>query len=99
MGLSMSSRFVRKIREVPVGRFSACDAGTWTTFGSANGSNSEENAEAVVSLAYESGINVFDLSEAHSGPKAEIQLGRILQKRNWSRTSYVVTTKIYWNPK
>lgn len=73
--------------------------GTWTMFGGVNGSNSEENAEAVVSLAYESGINVFDLSEAHSGPKAEVQLGRILQKRNWSRTSYVVTTKIYWNPK
>lgn len=73
--------------------------GTWTMFGGVNGTNTEENAEAVIALAYESGINVFDLSEAHSGSKAETQLGRILQKRNWNRTSYVVTTKIYWNPK
>ncbi|XP_026301967.1 voltage-gated potassium channel subunit beta-2 isoform X4 [Apis mellifera] len=72
--------------------------GTWTTFGMGGCSN-EETAEAVVALAYESGINVFDLSEAHSGHRAEIQFGRILLRRAWNRSSYVVTTKIYWNTK
>ncbi|XP_023247847.1 voltage-gated potassium channel subunit beta-2 [Copidosoma floridanum] len=80
-------------------RVSNVGLGTWTMFGGVNGTNTEDNAEAIIALAYESGINVFDLSEAHSGPKAETQLGRILQKRNWTRTSYIVTTKIYWNPK
>ncbi|XP_033210367.1 voltage-gated potassium channel subunit beta-2 isoform X3 [Belonocnema kinseyi] len=73
--------------------------GTWTTFGGAGGPTNEETAEAVVTLAYDSGINVFDLSEAHSGHKAEIQLGRILLRRCWKRSSYVVTTKIYWSTK
>lgn len=73
-------------------------AGTWTTFG-VGGCGSEETAEAVVALAYDSGINVFDLSEAHSGHRAEIQFGRILLRRAWNRSSYVVTTKIYWNTK
>ena len=36
--------------------------GTWVTFGN---NVSEEQAEAIVQAAYESGINVFDLSEAH----------------------------------
>ena len=59
----------------------------------------EEQAEDVITLAYESGINVFDLSEAYSGPRAEIELGRILARRGWKRSSYIVTTKIYWNSK
>ncbi|KAJ8688424.1 hypothetical protein QAD02_024219, partial [Eretmocerus hayati] len=80
-------------------RVSNVGLGTWTTFSGSDGTTNEETSEAVVALAYESGINVFDLSEAHSGPKAETQLGRILQKRGWSRTSYVVMTKIYWNAK
>ncbi|XP_066584450.1 voltage-gated potassium channel subunit beta-2 isoform X2 [Prorops nasuta] len=79
-------------------RVSNVGLGTWTTFG-VGGSKSEETAEAVVALAYDSGINVFDLSEAHSGHRAEVQFGRILLRRAWSRSSYVVTTKIYWNTK
>ncbi|XP_011313874.1 voltage-gated potassium channel subunit beta-2 [Fopius arisanus] len=77
-------------------RVSNVGLGTWTTFG---GCSNEESAEAVVALAYDSGINVFDLSEAHSGHRAESQLGRILLRRSWNRSSYVVTTKIYWNTK
>ncbi|KAK0177941.1 hypothetical protein PV328_001935 [Microctonus aethiopoides] len=80
-------------------RVSNVGLGTWTTFGGMGGCSSEETAEAVVALAYDSGINVFDLSEAHSGHRAETQLGRILLRRGWNRTSYIVTTKIYWNTK
>ena len=71
-------------------------AGTWVTFGSGV---KEEQAEEVIQLAYDSGINVFDLSEAYSGVRAEVELGRILQRRGWKRSSYIVTTKIYWNTK
>lgn len=51
----------------------------------------------VIILAVDSGINIFDLSEAHSGTRAEIELGRILARRAWKRTGYVVITKIYWS--
>jgi aryl-alcohol dehydrogenase-like predicted oxidoreductase len=71
-------------------------AGTWVTFGS---QLNEEQAEEVVTLAYDSGINLFDLSEAYSGTRAESELGRILQRKGWKRASYVVTVKIYWNSK
>ncbi|KAF4533265.1 hypothetical protein B566_EDAN010500 [Ephemera danica] len=77
-------------------RVSNVGLGTWVTFGS---QLNEEQAEEVVTLAYESGINLFDLSEAYSGTRAEIELGRILQRKGWKRASFVVTTKIYWNSK
>ncbi|XP_054271493.1 voltage-gated potassium channel subunit beta-2-like isoform X2 [Macrosteles quadrilineatus] len=77
-------------------RVSNVGLGTWVTFGN---NVSEEQAEAVVQAAYESGINVFDLSEAHCGIRAELELGHILQKKGWKRSSYIVTTKIYWNSK
>jgi potassium voltage-gated channel Shaker-related subfamily A, beta member 2 len=45
-------------------RVSNVGLGTWPIF---TPSVSEEQAEAIVRLAVESGINLFDLSEAHSG--------------------------------
>lgn len=29
----------------------------------------------------------------------EIELGKILQKHSWKRSTYIVTTKIYWSVK
>jgi potassium voltage-gated channel Shaker-related subfamily A, beta member 2 len=70
--------------------------GTWSIF---SPMVSEEQAESIIKLAADSGINLFDLSEAHSGTRAELELGRIIQKYNWKRTSYVIVTKIYWSTK
>ncbi|CAL4071917.1 unnamed protein product, partial [Meganyctiphanes norvegica] len=70
--------------------------GTWVTFSPAV---AEETAEEIITVAYDSGINLFDLSEAYSGGRAEVQLGKILKKKNWRRTSYTVITKVYWNSK
>lgn len=39
-------------------------SGTWPTF---SPNVTEEQAEQIIVLAIDSGINVFDLSEAHSG--------------------------------
>lgn len=52
-----------------------------------------------VRLAYDSGINFFDLSDLHSGPRAEIEMGNILKKTNWKRMTYVIAVKIYWSSK
>jgi aryl-alcohol dehydrogenase-like predicted oxidoreductase len=56
-------------------------------------------AESVMTLAYDSGINVFDLSDAYSGNSAEIELGKIIKKKGWKRTTFVVLTKLYWSNK
>ncbi|XP_050302183.1 voltage-gated potassium channel subunit beta-2 [Anthonomus grandis grandis] len=75
-------------------RVSNIGLGTWPTF---SPNVTEEQAEQIIVLAVESGINVFDLSEAHSGTRAEVELGRILTRRGWKRTTFIVTTKIYWS--
>ncbi|XP_041377451.1 voltage-gated potassium channel subunit beta-2-like isoform X4 [Gigantopelta aegis] len=67
--------------------------GTWVTFG---GQVSEEVAEELLTLAYESGINFFDTAEVYAAGKAEIVLGKILKKKTWRRSSYIISTKIYW---
>lgn len=45
-------------------RVSNVGLGTWPIF---SPGVSEDQAEAIIKLAYDSGINIFDISEAHSG--------------------------------
>ncbi|XP_053715179.1 voltage-gated potassium channel subunit beta-2-like isoform X1 [Synchiropus splendidus] len=74
-------------------RVSCLGLGTWVTFGS---QISDEMAENVMTLAYDSGVNLFDTAEVYASGRAETTLGNILKKKGWRRSSYVVTTKIYW---
>uniref|UniRef100_A0A8C8IUT4 NADP-dependent oxidoreductase domain-containing protein n=1 Tax=Oncorhynchus tshawytscha TaxID=74940 RepID=A0A8C8IUT4_ONCTS len=67
--------------------------GTWVTFGS---QISDEMAENLMTIAYEAGVNLFDTAEVYASGRAEITLGNIIKKKGWRRSSYVVTTKIYW---
>ncbi|KAI3375653.1 hypothetical protein L3Q82_003718 [Scortum barcoo] len=53
-------------------------------------------AESVMTVAYDSGVNLFDTAEVYASGRAETTLGNILKKKGWRRSSYVVTTKIYW---
>ncbi|CAF0989541.1 unnamed protein product [Adineta ricciae] len=77
-------------------RVSQFGFGTWVTFG---GQISDEVAEELVTIAYENGINFFDTAEVYAAGKAEITLGKILKKKKWKRTTYVVSTKLYWGGK
>uniref|UniRef100_H2SZI8 Potassium voltage-gated channel subfamily A regulatory beta subunit 1 n=1 Tax=Takifugu rubripes TaxID=31033 RepID=H2SZI8_TAKRU len=61
--------------------FLSLSAGTWVTFG---GQISDEVAEQLMTMAYESGVNLFDTAEVYAG-------GR--------RSSLVITTKLYWGGK
>lgn len=87
-------------------RVSCVGLGTWVTFGA---QVSDEMAEEILTLAYESGINFFDTAEVYAAGKihfvdqiamrAEIVLGKILSKKTWRRSSYIVSSKIYWGGK
>jgi aryl-alcohol dehydrogenase-like predicted oxidoreductase len=77
-------------------RVSNVALGTWSIF---QPSVSSEQAETIIKQAFDSGINLFDLSEAHSGVRAEIEMGKIIQKYGWKRTTFIIVTKIYWSTK
>uniref|UniRef100_A0AAX7TBU5 NADP-dependent oxidoreductase domain-containing protein n=1 Tax=Astatotilapia calliptera TaxID=8154 RepID=A0AAX7TBU5_ASTCA len=53
-------------------------------------------AENLMTVAYENGVNLFDTAEVYASGRAEITLGNIIKKKGWRRSSFVITTKIYW---
>jgi voltage-dependent potassium channel beta subunit len=74
-------------------KLSELSLGAWVTFGEQIG---EDAASACMKAAYENGVNFFDNAEAYAHGKAEIVMGNVLKKMGWPRTSYVVSTKIFW---
>uniref|UniRef100_A0A8C5DBQ6 Voltage-gated potassium channel subunit beta-3-like n=1 Tax=Gouania willdenowi TaxID=441366 RepID=A0A8C5DBQ6_GOUWI len=78
-----------KIREGNLGksglRVSCLGLGTWVTFGS---QISDEMAENLMTIAYENGVNLFDTAEVYASGRSDIS--------RFLRSSFVITTKIYW---
>jgi voltage-dependent potassium channel beta subunit len=67
--------------------------GSWLTFGLQIG---DDVAEELMTVAYENGVNFFDNAEAYAGGKSEIVMGNILKKKGWDRSTYVVSSKVFW---
>ncbi|CAB1349296.1 unnamed protein product [Coregonus sp. 'balchen'] len=40
-------------------------------------------AEQLMTIAYESGVNLFDTAEVYAAGKAEVILGNIIKKKSW----------------
>lgn len=56
-----------------------------------------ETAEEIVTMAYENGINYFDICDPSGTDRAEQEIGRIVRKKGWDRRSYVISTRVYWH--
>ena len=67
--------------------------GSWLTFGK---QISDDTAEALMTYAYEQGINFFDNAEIYARGKSEEVMGSILKKKGWSRDSYIVSSKAFF---
>jgi voltage-dependent potassium channel beta subunit len=72
---------------------SALSLGSWLTFGK---QISDDTAESLMVAAYERGVNFFDNAEAYARGKSEIVMGNILAKQNWDRSSYIVSSKVFF---
>lgn len=75
---------------------SALSFGSWVTFGAQVG---DDTAEKCMKLAYDKGVNFFDNAEAYASGRSESVMGSILKKMNWDRSSYVLSSKVYWGGK
>ncbi len=75
---------------------SALSFGSWVTFGAQIG---DHVAEECMKLAYDNGVNFFDNAEAYASGKSEIVMGNILKKMGWDRTTYVLSSKVFWGGK
>jgi len=72
---------------------SALSLGSWVTFGS---QITDDVAEKLMHTAYEAGVNFFDNAEVYASGKSEIVMGNILKKANWDRSTYIVSSKVFW---
>ena len=67
--------------------------GSWVTFVNQLGL---KTATDCMSYAYEHGVNFFDNAEAYASGESEILMGKILKKLNWTRDTYIVSSKAFW---
>lgn len=72
---------------------SALSFGSWVTFGKQIG---DSTADELMSIAYDGGVNFFDNAEIYSRGKSELVMGEVLKKKNWSRSSYVLSSKVFF---
>jgi voltage-dependent potassium channel beta subunit len=67
--------------------------GSWVSFSK---QINDKLAEDLMSMAYDNGINFFDNAEVYALGESEKMMGRVLKKKKWDRTSYVVSSKAFW---
>ncbi len=74
-------------------KVSVLSLGSWLTFGH---QIKDETAEELMKIAYDGGINFFDNAEGYHFGDSEIVMGKILKKMDWDRTSYIVSSKVFF---
>ncbi len=73
-------------------RVSRFGLGGWLTFG---GSVQDEKlAESIIRMAFERGINFFDIADVYAKGEAERLMGQIL--RSFPRNELVISSKLFW---
>ena len=70
--------------------------GAWVTFAK---QAEQKDALEMMALAYDRGINFFDNAEGYEQGNAELVMGEALKKLNWTRDSYMVSSKVFWGGK
>lgn len=75
---------------------STLSLGSWVTFGAQIG---DDVAEELMRISYDAGVNFFDNAEAYASGKSEIVMGNILKKMQWPRSTYIVSSKVFWGGK
>ena len=67
--------------------------GSWVTF---SNQVDDTSSDRLMGLAYDNGVNFFDNAEGYEGGKSEELMGRTLKKKNWDRTSYCISSKVFF---
>lgn len=74
-------------------QLSVLSFGSWVTF---HKQLDDSLADELMGIAYDRGINFFDNAEVYALGESEKMMGRILKKKKWDRTAYVVSSKAYF---
>ena len=74
-------------------QLSALSFGSWVTF---HKQIDDRISDELMGIAYDHGVNFFDNAEVYAGGESEKMMGRVLNKKNWDRTSYTISSKAYF---
>lgn len=74
-------------------QLSVLSFGSWVSF---HKQIDDSIADELMGIAYDNGVNFFDNAEVYALGKSEEMMGRVLKKKGWDRTSYVVSSKAYF---
>jgi len=74
-------------------QLSALSYGSWVTF---QKQFDDTVADELMGIAYDNGINFFDNAEGYALGESEKMMGRVLKNKNWERSSYVVSSKVFF---
>jgi voltage-dependent potassium channel beta subunit len=74
-------------------QLSVLSFGSWVTF---HKQIEDNTADTLMGMAYDAGINFFDNAEGYAFGESEKMMGRVLKAKNWDRTSYTVSSKVYF---
>ena len=81
-------------------QLSVLSFGSWVTF---HKQIEDNTADSLMGMSYDAGINFFDNAEGYAFGESEKMMGRVLKAKNWDRTSYAVSSKVFFgsrvNPK
>lgn len=66
--------------------------GGWTTFGGTI--KDATTISSILHLAYESGINFFDIADVYAKGESELMMGAVL--RDFPRHELVISSKVFW---
>jgi voltage-dependent potassium channel beta subunit len=74
-------------------QLSVLSFGSWVSF---HKQIDDSSADELMGIAYDNGVNFFDNAEVYALGESEKMMGRVLKKKNWDRTSYTVSSKVFW---
>lgn len=74
-------------------QLSVLSFGSWVTF---HKQIEDNTADSLMGMAYDEGINFFDNAEGYALGQSELMMGRVLKQKNWERSSYIVSSKVFF---
>lgn len=74
-------------------QLSVLSFGSWVSF---HKQIDDRIADELMGIAYDNGINFFDNAEVYALGESENMMGRVVKNKNWDRTSYTLSSKVFF---
>jgi voltage-dependent potassium channel beta subunit len=74
-------------------QMSVLSFGSWVSF---HKQIDDRIADELMGMAYDRGINFFDNAETYALGESEKMMGRVLRRKNWERSSFILSSKVFF---